>query len=233
MKRQEVFKTGLWWAVALLLGACGLLGGEDTAATYEYELVAFATEAAGLEGTMAAGRERVEATAVAAETAVAGINAVNVLLLGTVQAVEPPTPAVVRGDSSALLEGGVEGLWYINLPQAEGGMQIVRVNTASSVTEQGCTEVSQNVFAASLFPRVYLVLVMENIPQGTVVGVDWEYEGQLMQRASWTSPNFRATDCVSFFIDQVSVSFRAGSWTATLSINNEVIVPVPFAIREG
>ena len=235
-------------AVLLLMDGCRAFNRENLPATYEYENIAYATEAFELQRTIEARQTEVEATAEAAGTFLANVNSVNTLLVATVRAGDAPTLAVVPGvvpeslqvtsvsgmDVNGLLAIGTPGtpVGFESTPAAGiGGAQYIQVATASSVRDSdSCAAVLQTDFPLNS-QQIYISARGINVRQGTRLEVEWYYGSQLRLRDQWTLPEDADSYCFYFVVTPADMSFAAGQWSVQLYADGQPIDPrVTFTI---
>jgi hypothetical protein len=223
-------KAAICWVVlAFWLGACQALQGVDVPATLQAQNDAFATEAAGIVRTAGVERTQVLETAFAAETQVARANNVNQQLLATVQMVMPPTPAVVPGIAPDNSTGGEMMMDTADVgftSALPGIMQFVDTGTTSGIRRSdGCADGYQTEFSRNT-PQIYVVSRALTISAGTVMSVDWSYEGQIVLQDTWTVDANAENYCVWYFITPNDVALTPGNWSARLYANGQSIDPI-------
>jgi hypothetical protein len=199
-----------------VLAACQTLQAPDVPATLQAQDAAYGTAVIALQRTADANRTQVNNTALSAATQVAAIHSVNVQLLATVEAGNPPTSAVVPGiapetsnavpqNSDAVIAGGI------------GGMAFVETGTTASKRESdGCKAYDQTEFAAST-PRIYVITRALHLAAGTLMAVEWLSEGQPVAQGSWTSPSDEQNFCVWFYITPDEVALHLVNGRSNLS----------------
>jgi hypothetical protein len=223
----------LWWLLlTLLLAACGALAGPDPQSTLQAANAAFVQEKTGIAQTLDAREAMVSGTALAAETQVIERNSINQQLLATVRAGDPPTQQLVVANPT--------GNFPTALPNTDGVVQTPEVNidsnaapvpsgqfveivTASSVRESdGCAETPQSQFSTS-DDRVYVVTRAAQVSAGTIIGVEWRFEGQPADSSSYTVSQDEQNFCLWFYLD----NFSPGNWSVQLTADGAPITPAP------
>lgn len=212
MSRSDLFLLTL----ILTLTACQAVVGSQTSATLQAERDSLLAEAAALDASATADAQRVQATAAAAQTTAAEINSINQQLLATARAAIPPTLPRVVGSAPEVTEFGTLSPFIL---------EFLNTGTASRVrNSDGCAESLQNQFPANI-DRIYITTRAINIAAGTVMGVEWRYEGQLVLQETWTVPRDAADFCLWFYIEPSDVPFRPGRWSVRLTANGAPIEP--------
>lgn len=217
----------------LLLSACQVFQPEDTQATAQAGVSGLATEAAMMQETLFAAETQVIATAYAAETHVFERNNVNRLLLATVRAVIPPTPAVSVGSLSS--SGGV-------LPTAAAG-EVLYTTTGISTAVRRSDDCVENPVArvpvnSSL---IYATAVGLNVAAGTQMSSEWYYDSALVWSDVWIVPRDFNELCFWFSVSPSEVTFAPGNWSVRLFANGTpigqpmafVMVDVMDSMEEG
>lgn len=211
-------------ALALVLAGCQVLNAPNMAATRQVESTALVEEATRLVDVYATDAAQVQRTAQAGATQIAAGSSINRQLLLTARAVIPPTPVRQVGVAA---EGIVATV-------GAGGPQFVNTGVAISVRDSdGCADALQTQFSAGT-PRIYASTRAVNLPSGTVMKVEWLYDGQVVSSESWTNPSDVTDFCVWFYLDSSIIPFTPGSWMARLYANDKIIEPqAPFTITTG
>lgn len=235
--------------VLLSLNGCRAFNRENLPATYEYENIAYATEAFELQRTIEARQTEVEATAEVAGTFVANVGSVNTQLVATVRAGDVPTLAVVPGvvpeslqvtsvsgmDANGLLVIGTPGtpVGYEATPAADsaGGTQYVQIAMASSVRDSDSCAVDLQTEFPLDSQRIYITARGINVHQGTQLEVDWYFGSQLRLHDQWTLPQDSDSYCFYFVVTPADMQFVPGQWSAQLYADGQPIDPaVTFTI---
>ncbi len=205
-------KSYLWTMILLALAACQTLQAPDVPATLQAQDAAYATAVIALQRTADAKRTQVNNTALSAATQVAAIHSV-------VPGIAPETSNAVPQNSDTEIAGGI------------GGMAFVETGTTASKRESdGCKGYDQTEFAAST-PRIYVITRALHLAAGTLMAVEWLYEGQPVAQGSWTSPGDEQNFCVWFYITPDVVAFTPGQWSVQIYANGEAVVPpISFVI---
>ncbi len=228
--------------VLIVLSGCSAIQPANTSGTLNAQNSGFVAEATHLAATAAARTTEVWLTAIWSGTYVYTHDQINLKLLATVRANEPPTQQVIAINPTGPV--GVSGPVTIGAPEAPvggatvpagppvdaTGMQFTDNVTTSAVRESdGCAVGSQNSFPTST-ARIYVVTRALNIRAGTQMGVEWRQGGQAVDSKSYAIPQDQASLCVWFYID----SFTPGDWSVQLSANSQPIgSPLAFTVEAG
>ena len=198
------------------LGACQAFTRPDVPATLRAENAGFIVEATNIVATAQAQATSVQATAVAAQTIIARTNNINQQMMATARAVIPPTPQIAGADITSIAEG-VEG------------MQFVEVGTTTSVRDSdGCADGLQSQFAPDT-GSIYITTRALNIQAGTLMGVEWRYDGEIAYQENFVVPVDDDNYCIWF---NIVAPFSAGNWTVRLFENEVPIEPeVAFTVE--
>ena len=173
-------------------------------------------------------KQRVAAKArksIAAAATLASIENLNQQLRATARAVIPPT-AQIAGAGSDIAEStaSIDG----------DGMQFVEVGTTNSVRDSdGCANGLQSQFSLDAGP-IYVTTRALNIRAGTLMGVEWRYEGAVAHQENFVVPVDDDNYCIWFNME----AFSAGNWIVRLYENEVPIEPevsftVDGAVIEG
>ncbi|MBI5666596.1 MAG: hypothetical protein HZC41_01190 [Chloroflexi bacterium] len=224
-------RIGILGGLLLVLGACQALQRPDMPATLQAEAGAYVAEATAIAQTVQAQQERLAATVDAAGTRVAETNSINQQLLATARVLVPPTPGRTVGSAPE-----VAGSPMPEMMSADGAGTPAFINTGvtGSIRESdGCANGLQTQFTADA-DRIYVTTRATSIRAGTVMSVEWRYEGQVVYSDTWTV-NQDATDfCLWYFITPEDVPFQAGNWSVELAADGSKIEPaVSFSITAG
>ena len=212
-----------------LLTGCQALRGPDMQATLQAQGMAYVAEATVIAQTAAARQNQIQATVDAAGTQVAETNSVNQQLLATARVLIPPTPAreigsapEVAGSPMPLSGSNSETMTFTNT-----------VVTASINEADGCPNGLQNQFLQNA-DRIYVTTRASSIRAGTVMGVEWRDENQVVFSDNWTISRDATDFCIWYYITPDDVEFRPGRWSVQLSADGAVIEPaVSFVIASG
>jgi hypothetical protein len=198
----------------LLLGlsACQAFTRPDIPATLRAENANFVLEATSIYETALAENSRIEITAIAAAATIARIDNINQQLMATARAVIPPTAQIAgAGISQSTLSASNGG----------DGTQFVEVGTTSTVNDSdGCAMGLQSEFSlGSGF--IYVTTRALNIRAGTLMGVEWWYEGAVAHQENFVVPVDDDNYCIWFNLEP----FSPGSWRVRLYQNETLIEP--------
>lgn len=240
MIRNRAYLRTTLLAVALLIAsACGALEAPDPAATLQANRLAFETEATSIAQAAQAQATEISGTAVAAETIVAQGDLINQQLLLTLRAVIPPTQQIVNegevvtpGHVASPAPGGVVAAVTPGANPDAGQVSgdsstlFTQVQTALTVRDSdGCADTLQDAFPADI-GRIYITTRALNIRAGTVMRVQWTYEGDPAFTESFTVEQNDDDFCLWFFIEPTEIAFSPGNWTVQLFENERPIDPV-------
>jgi hypothetical protein len=191
--------------LALLVGGCQALTGDDVPATLQAEAGTYVAEATVIAETAQANRLHVMATADAAATKVADIRAINQVLLATVRAGDPADARGVVVNPISTPSGlDATQRWF------------VKTGISQSVsTVDGCVQSPQINFSTDT-SHIYATLRAFNIQMGTQMSVAWYFEGNEVWRDSWAVPQNSADLCIWFDIEPSYVDFIPGQWSVRL-----------------
>ena len=228
----------------LCLCACSSAGSNPGSGTLQAEQTAFGNESTTISQSLRAQSTQVMGTAVAAQTYIANIEAINRQLAATRRALIPPTDQVI--DRSGPVTPGLIADPGEFMPSSSAtapangdgqgstgsANEFASVGTASGILEaDGCANGMQSQFASSS-PAIYLTARILNAVGGSSVGAQWLYEGQVVLESSSfiiseDDPDF----CVWFYIEPADVEFSPGSWSAQFVLNGEPVGnPATFTI---
>ena len=227
---------------ALLVAACSSLRGPDTPATLAAQTSGVVAEATNLAAMARAKSTEVWATVVWGGTYVYSREQINLKLLATVRANEPPTQQVIVVNPTGPV--GVAGPVTLGAPDAPvdaamppagptadaSGTQYIETVTTTTVREaDGCPEGAQTSFPTST-ERIYAATRALNIRAGTQMGVEWKQEGQIVDSKTYDVPADSPSLCIWFYIDR----FTPGNWTVQLTANGQPIASaLPFTITDS
>jgi hypothetical protein len=204
-----------------LAAACQAFTRPDTPATLRAENAGFIAEATAIAQTAQAESTLVRATASAAETAIARTENIHQQLLAVARAIIPPTPLIAGAG--------------ITVPLAPDTIHFADVATASGVRESdGCADTSalQTQFSLDA-PDIFVTARALNIRAGTLMGVEWEYQGQVVHKEDFVVPVDDDDYCVWFNISPSLINFSPGGWTVRLYYNETPIEPeVAFTVGQ-
>lgn len=228
--------------MALLTAGCSALSAPDPAATLQANRAALEAEGTSIVLAGQAQATEIRATISAAETAVARGEEINNQLLLTMRAVFPPTQQIIQAEGGATpgavatpAPPGME-LQITPLGTPIGGSAVsstlyTEVGTASSVRDaDGCSTGRVTSFAADT-QRIYITTRALNIRGGTMMRVEWYFEGQLSYEESFTVAENDDDFCLWFYIEPTNVTFSAGNWSVQLFADNRAVSdPIQFTI---
>ncbi len=160
-------------------------------------------------------------TAQAVGTKIAEIQAVNSVLLATVRAGDPAGGVVV--DTIATPVGlDPNRRWF------------VKTGTSESVSEvDGCVEDPHITFSVDT-QQIFATVRAFNIQSGTLMSVQWYYEGNEVWQDSWTVPQNSADLCIWFDIQPSYLEFKPGNWSVRLFADGfQLEDPMAFAMTES
>ncbi|MBA3871339.1 MAG: hypothetical protein H0X30_19525 [Anaerolineae bacterium] len=190
-------------------------------ATLSAQNTAFAAEASAIPQSLEGTAVALARTAVVAETSVADINSVNRQLIATVDAIVPAASASQAGAA----------------PVASNGNTAASDATASTLVDigvtqrkrdsDGCADGTQSQFPIDT-PIIYATTRAPSISAGTVVAVEWKYQGQVVGNGSYTLPKDQTNFCMWFPLDPANIPFTVGSWSVQFSLNGNVVEPTMF-----
>ncbi|MEO8612184.1 MAG: hypothetical protein ABI690_30095 [Chloroflexota bacterium] len=200
----------------LLLGlsACQAFTRPDTPATLRAENDGYIMEATSIAQTAQAENTNLQATAVAAEGTLTVMDNVKQQLMATARVAIPPTP---------IIEGG--GVTGVSDTTGTGSMQFINVSTASSVRDSdGCATDTQSQFTSDT-QRIYITARALNIKAGTLLGVEWLYQGAIVHKENFVAPIDDDDYCLWFNIDPSTITFSPGGWIVRLYANDSPVEP--------
>lgn len=210
--------------LGLMLGACQTFVGDDSPATLQAELTAYATEAAQIQQNRAVERTAIAATVEAAETRTAGFFQYNGLLLATARANQPADERVVVD---------VAGLSLADMYVATGQTRVVSMATTDALrAEDGCPQPPVNLFRPGV-SVIYFAGLVVNAPQGYSIQTNWIYEGQSVYQATWQAPMSAERQCYSIALRGSNAPLLPGSWMVAISVGGERREPMSFTILTG
>lgn len=227
--------------IAVTAAACQMLPSDSPAATIEFEMTRYVTEAAEISIDSLAQQTASAATIDAAATESGFYHDYNNLLIVTVRAGDVPTPQleVVSGPQPMVENPDAEGdtdsyqQGEANEETITGEVMISQVATAAGVrSSDGCATGRQSSFNTST-ERIYLTAVATNLQAGTRFDLSWQYDGSTVHQSSWTADQNQSSLCIWFFIDPSDAPFSAGSWSASLSVNGAAAGTADFMIGGG
>lgn len=217
------------WVIGLLAfsGGCQVFNAPDVPATLQAEGAAIVAEATLIAETAQADLERIQATVEAGETQIAEMNSVNQQLLATARALIPPTPARAVGSAPEVADMPMGEMNFGNVVTTE----FLNTGVTSSIrNSDGCANSLQNQFTQSV-ERIYVTTRATQIRAGTVMTVEWTYEGQVVFRDDWTVSRDAVDFCLWYFITPDDVAFSPGRWSVQLFADGRAVPPaVDFVI---
>lgn len=226
--------------LAFGLAACSSFATDDPAATLRAEREGYVLEATAIADSALAQRTQVLETAAAAQTRVGQIEAANTLLLATLRAAVPPTQQIIS-DTGVVTPGQVATPAPLGAEQAvtalpgagdvPAGSQFVETITALSVrASDGCVDVAMTNFAADI-GRIYIVTRAQTIAGGTVMRVEWAYQGTPTFSEEFTVSSSSENYCLWFYIEPTADVLSAGDWSVQLFADGVPIQPqVAFTV---
>src|SRR5689334_18645805 len=172
-------------------------------------------EATSIAQTAQAENTNLQATAVAAEGTLTVMDNIKEQLMATARVAIPPTPLI---EGSGVTGNSGDGT-------GTGSMQFINVGTASSVRDSdGCATNTQAQFTADT-QRIYITARALNIRAGTLLGVEWLYQGAIVHKEDFVVPIDDDDYCLWFNIDPSTVTFSPGGWIVRLYANESPIEP--------
>lgn len=216
-----------WFLLIIVAGlavGCGSISGEANVETLVAQNRGFVTEAAQIDGTLAAQETSVLATSVAAETLVARENVVNAIILETVRAGEPPTVAVVAQIDRSVGAGATPDP---NQFGSDAAGTVAETYVTSEIRDaDGCGVDRQTQFPAGT-TRLFAVQRYASIPANTLVSIDFFYEGAQAFSDNLVVTSNETDFCVWFFLEPYS----QGNWSLQFYSNgNPVGERVSFSV---
>jgi len=228
--------------IALLGASCSALSSPDPAATLQANNAAIQAEGTSIAQAVQAQATEVRATVSAAETYVAQGEQINDQLLLTMRSVLPPTDQVVQNQGGFTPGhvaspappgsfGQATSLALGSTAQASSSTLFTQVGTAETVRDSdGCADSLVSVFPADI-QRIYVTARALNISAGTVMRVQWNYEGEPSFEETYTVSVNDDDFCLWFYIEPVADVFGAGNWSVQLFADDRPIDPaVSFTI---
>jgi hypothetical protein len=178
-------------------------------------------EATSIAQTAQAESANLQATAAAAEGTLTLMDNIKQQLMATARVAILPTPLIA---GVGVTGGGSDGTGATTL-------QFVDVGTASSVRDSdGCAAELQTQFVSDT-QRIYITARALNIRAGTLMGVEWLYQGAIVHKEDFVVPIDDDDYCLWFNIDPSTVTFSPGGWIVRLYANESPIEPeVDFSI---
>ena len=217
--RGQIVVKRLLCCFMLWLSACQAFTRPDTPATLRAENAGYIMEATSIAQTAQAENLNLQLTAAAAEATLTLMDNIKQQLMATARAAIPPTPLIVGSGGSVSDVVGPDSLQFID------------VVTASSVRDSdGCAADAQSQFSSDA-QRIYVTARALNILAGTLLGVEWQYEGAVVHKENFVVPIDDDDYCLWFNIDPATVTFSPGGWVVRLYANDSPINPeVAFTI---
>lgn len=243
--KQRAFLRKIGFLAALtLLSACSTLTPDDPAATLRAEREGYIAEATQIASNILLQQTQSLETVSAVEARLSQVEARNAALLLTLRAAVPPTQQIIN-DSGIVTPGqvatpappGSTGAANSTAIPGDGAplgaMQFLSVATALTVRDSdGCADLAASSFAADV-RRIYVTARAQNIAQGTVMRVEWFYEGSATFSESFTVGVNDDDYCLWFYIEPTETVFSPGNWSVQLYTNEQAIQPnVPFTIGD-
>ena len=106
------------------------------------------------------------------------------------------------------------------------------VVTAKAKGNDGCASGESSAFLPT-DAMIWVIGDVRNFKRGTVFTVNWSNGADFSHQNTWTVPNDGAQICVHFYIEQKTLSLKAGSYTVTLSTPTLSSQPVQFTIQDA
>ncbi|NDJ63239.1 MAG: hypothetical protein GYB67_19115 [Chloroflexi bacterium] len=199
----------------------------DTPATLQAERQMYIAEATSIAREAEILGQEVAATAAAAATYVAQMEAINDQLVATLRVADPPPARRGVGGGASALGSAPPGDVTAITGERFGGFS----GTAASTRESdGCITEPQQAFAADV-GRVYAGVEAFDIRAGVTMGVEWYYEGQTVWTETFTLDQPETQICLWFYIDPSLLDLREGRWSVQLFADNiAVMAPMAFTI---
>ncbi len=187
----------------LAISSCQTLNQPDAQGTLQAERMDYVAEATTLAERATSGAVEVQATALAVNTRVAQVQAVNQVLLATVRAGDPLE-----------VSGGLVANTIATPSNLQAGQRwFVKTGVSSSVRQSdGCVENAQLRFD-SMVERLYATLKVFNIEAGVNMSVAWFHEGEPMWQDRWTVDRGASELCIWFDVTRANVEFLPGNWS--------------------
>ncbi|MBL8131149.1 MAG: hypothetical protein JNL42_04765 [Anaerolineae bacterium] len=231
-------------AALTLLGACSTLSPDDPAATLRAEREGYVAEATQIASNILIQQTQSLETVATAEAHLRQVESRNAALLLTLRAAVPPTQQIISDSGivtpgqvatpappGSVGAGNVTAIPGDNVPV--GSMEFLSVATALTVRDSdGCADLAANSFTADV-QRIYVTARAQNIAQGTVMRVEWFYEGSVTFSESFTIGVNDDDYCLWFYIEPTETAFSPGNWSVQLYANEQAIQPnVAFTIGD-
>lgn len=187
-------------------------------ATFQAESRMYVAEATAIAQTAQVDTRRVVVTAQAAETKIAEIQSVNLVLLATVRAGDP-VQGVVADTVATPVGLDPTRRWF------------VKTGTSERVRESDGCVVDPHISFSVDARQIYATVRAFNIQSGTLMSAQWYYEGNEVWRDSWTVPQNAADLCIWFDIQPSYVEFQPGNWSVRLFADGfQLEDPMAFAL---
>ena len=204
--------------LCILISGCQVLNAPNAPATLSAQNMTFAAEATSIPQSLEGTAVSLARTAVVAETNVADISSINRQLIATVNAVVPSTPAPQAGAApivgGELTTGATTSLVDIGV-------------TSRKRDSDGCTDGTQSQFAVDT-PIIYATTRAASISSGSVVAVEWKYQGEVVGSGSYTLPKDETNFCMWFPLDPANIPFSPGTWSVQFTLNSNLVEPTIF-----
>lgn len=234
--RAPVLVSWVCLSGLLLLTSCQALSGDSPVATIDADLTMYASESESIRAVGTAEQMMVVETIAAAGTRIAKSSAVNAALGATLRANQTGTPelqvAVVSAEEmgSSMEDGMVDDEAVRTAPES-----VMRVSNLSSAAntdpDSGCSSGTVDEFSTSS-EQIYVTARVTALESGTLFEVEWEYDGRPVSSTSWLADYSKSFECIWFYTTPVEFPFLPGRYTATLSVNGELVGTTEFAIAE-
>ncbi len=207
----------------VLLAGCQVLNAPNAPETLSAQNTAFAAEATSIPLALQGTAVSLARTAVIVETDVAGINSISRQLIATAKVVVPITPAPQAGVAPILNNGTTQSNSSVTLTNA-----LVDIGVTSRKRDaDGCADGTQSQFAVDT-PIIYATTRATSISGGSIVSVEWKYQGEVVGSGSYTLPKDETNFCIWFPLNPANIPFTPGSWSVQFTLNNAVVEPTIF-----
>ncbi|MDX1991599.1 MAG: hypothetical protein SF029_04385 [bacterium] len=252
MKQHNPLQPVCLALLLMILSGCQVIGSNDSQATLQAANAQYLVEAQAIVTSAAVERTAVSGTAQAAQATIAYSTGINNQLNLTLQAITPPTVAIVPGppmgpETSRAMPSGDPGAEAGStgdmgeIPASttdgsgvvSGNTQFVALGMSTSVSNaDGCPTSVQTTFPAST-QQLYATVRAYNITSGTPMRFEWYRDGQLAAGYDWTVNQSSADICLYYFVTPSDIAFTPGSWTVQIyASGTQVATPISFMITQ-
>jgi hypothetical protein len=207
--------------IGVLLSGCQVLNAPNVPATLSAQNTAFAIEATSIPQSLEGTAIALVRTAVVAETDVAAINNVSRQLIATAKVVVPVAPVPQIGTAPIIGDGNTQASGMTTSSLIDVGV------TSRKRDSDGCADGTQSQFPIDT-PIIYATTRAPSISAGSVVAVEWKYQGEAVGSGSYTVPKNETNFCIWFPLDPANIPFTAGSWSVQFTLNSAVVEPTIF-----